>query len=74
MEGVSRCRSGGMSQKGVVPVKKYSNRMSFPESSVESWRRYLSPQCKFKGSNNRAPSSLVLEFFPAPEISAVSLL
>lgn len=61
-------------ERGCARKEIYSNRMSFPESSVESWRRYLSPQCKFKGSNDRAPSSLVLEFFPAPEISAVSLL
>lgn len=41
------------------------NRMGFPESPVEGWRR-----CKFKWSNNRALSALASEFIPAPEMSA----
>lgn len=61
---VSRWRHRRISQKEVVPTKKYIHRKGFPEGSMEGLRRCL--PAKFKQSNDMTPSTWASEFVTNP--------
>lgn len=63
-EGGFKMKGRGISQKEVMPTKKYISRKGFPEGSMEGLRRCLPAQ--IQAVKNMTPSTWASEFVTNP--------